>query len=235
MRAALIANVDDADPGFVGRALRRRGVSFVEYLREQWQDWPSLEGIDLVVAMGSSWSVYWDQQSGPILAEQSLMAAAHAAGIPLLGICFGAQQLATVLGGVVTNAQSPEIGWYHVQNVSETAHLAPKSLTEGPWMQWHYDKFSVPSGATVLADSPVGPQAILCGNSLGLQFHPEASESIVRQWSSGEGEDELRTQGINRGSLLTETSATVDDAERRCDELVAWFLRDVAQKHMPVV
>jgi len=34
MRAALIANVDDADPGFVGRALRRRGVSFVEYLRE---------------------------------------------------------------------------------------------------------------------------------------------------------------------------------------------------------
>ena len=235
MRAALIANVDDADPGFVGRALRRRGVSFVEYLREQWEGWPTLDGIDLVVAMGSSWSVYWEEQAGPISAEQALMASAHAAGIPVLGICFGAQQLATVLGGVVTNAQSPEIGWFSVQNVSEAAHLSPNCLTSGRWMQWHYDKFSVPSGATVLADSPVGPQAIVCGTSLGLQFHPEASESIVRQWSSGEGDEELKKQGINRDSLLAETSATVVDAERRCDELVAWFLRDVAQKHMPLL
>jgi GMP synthase-like glutamine amidotransferase len=100
-------------------------------------------------------------------------------------------------------------------------------------MQWHYDKFSVPPGATVLADSPVGPQAIVCGTSLGVQFHPEATESIVRHWSSGDGEGELIKQGINRAALLTETSATVVDAERRCDELVAWFLRDIAQKHIP--
>ena len=233
MRAALIANVDDADPGLVGRALRRRGVSFVEYLREQWEQWPSLDGIDLVVAMGSSWSVYWEQQAGPISAEQSLMASAQASGIPILGICFGAQQLATVLGGVVTNAQSPEIGWFSVQNVSETANIAPACLTEGRWMQWHYDKFSVPSGATVLADSPVGPQAIVCGTALGLQFHPEATESIVRHWSSGEGLEELEKQAIDQESLLAETSATVVDAERRCDELVAWFLRDIAQKHIP--
>lgn len=235
MRAALIANVEDADPGFVGRALRRRGVSFVEYLREQWQQWPSLDGIDLVLAMGSSWSVYWEEHSGPISAEQSLMASAHAQGIPVLGICFGAQQLATVLGGTVTNAQSPEIGWFSVQNVAETASIAPSCLAEGLWMQWHYDKFSVPSGATVLAHSAVGPQAIVCGSSLGLQFHPEASESIVRQWSSGEGISELEKQGISRDALLAETSATVIDAERRCDELVAWFLQEVAQKHMPVL
>lgn len=235
MRAALIANVDDVDPGFVGRALRRRGVSFVEYLREQWEEWPSLEGIDLVVAMGSSWSVYWEQVAGPITAEQHLMKAAHDVNIPVLGICFGAQQLATVLGGVVTNAQSPEIGWFSVHNVPETAHLAPPSLTAGRWMQWHSDKFSVPSGATVLADSPVGPQAIVCGTSLGLQFHPEVTESIVRRWSSGEGINELAAHGISREHLLAETSATVDDAERRCDELVAWFLRDVAQKHIDTV
>ena len=100
-------------------------------------------------------------------------------------------------------------------------------------MQWHYDRFSVPSGATVLAESPVGPQAIMCGRALGLQFHPEATESIVRQWASGEGADELATQRISAHDLLAETSDTVGDAERRCDELVAWFLADVAQRHMP--
>jgi len=213
--------------------LRQRGFSFTEYIREQWEHWPSLQGIDLVVSMGSSWSTYWEKHAGPISAEQDLIRQALKDGIPVLGICFGGQQLATALGGTVTNAQSPEIGWFRVKNVPETADSAPKCLTEGPWMQWHYDQFSVPSGATVLAESPVGPQAIMCGRALGLQFHPEATESIVRQWASGEGADELAAQKISAPDLLTETSDTVVDAERRCDELVAWFLSDVAQRHMP--
>jgi GMP synthase-like glutamine amidotransferase len=232
MRAALIANSGDADPGFVGRSLRQRGFSFTEFIREYWEEWPSLDGIDLVVSMGSSWSTYWEKHSGPITTEQHLIRQAIANGIPVLGICFGGQQLATVLGGTVTNAQSPEIGWFRVENVPETAESAPKCLTEGPWMQWHYDRFSVPSGATVLAESPAGPQAIVCGRALGLQFHPEATESIVRQWSAGEGVDELASLKISPQNLLAETSDTVVDAERRCDELVAWFLDDVAQRHI---
>lgn len=232
VRAALIANVSDADPGFVGGSLRARGYSFVEFLREQWETWPSLEGIDLVVAMGSGWSTYWDQVAEPIRAEQALIAAAQAAEIPVLGICFGAQQLATVLGGSVTKAQSPEIGWFSVEKVPETADLAPDCLISGPWMQWHYDRFSVPAGATVLAASPVGPQAIVCGRSLGVQFHPEATETIVRLWSSGEGLEELRAQSLDATALAAETSSRVDDARRRCDELIEWFLRNVAQKHM---
>lgn len=232
MRAALIANSGDADPGFVGRSLRQRGFSFTEFIREYWEEWQSLDGIDLVVSMGSSWSTYWEKHSGPITAEQHLIRQALANGIPVLGICFGGQQLATVLGGTVTNAQSPEIGWFRVENVPETAESAPKCLTDGPWMQWHYDRFSVPSGATVLAESPVGPQAIVCGRALGLQFHPEATESIVRQWSAGEGVDELASLKISPQNLLAETSDTVVDAERRCDELVAWFLDDVAQRHI---
>lgn len=232
VRAALIANTDDADPGLVGRSLRARGYSFVEFLREHWQEWPGLEGIDLVVAMGSSWSVYWSEQQGPIRAEQQLLDSAMSAGVPVLGICFGAQQLATVLGGEVTKAQSPEVGWFSVEKVPETGQQAPDCLVDGAWMQWHYDRFSVPARATVLAHSPVGPQAIVCGRSLGVQFHPEATESIVRQWSSGDGETELRTLGIDADQLMIETSHRVVDAETRCDRLVEWFLRNVAQKHM---
>lgn len=231
VRAALIANTSDADPGHVGFSLRSRGYSFVEFLREQWETWPSIDGIDLVVAMGSGWSTYWEDVAAPVRAEQALIAAAQGAGIPVLGICFGAQQLATVLGGRVTKAQSPEIGWFPVEKVPETANLAPDCLTSGPWMQWHYDRFSVPAGATVLAASPVGPQAIVCGRSLGVQFHPEATETIVRQWSSGEGAEELRAHSIDERQLALETSSRVDDARKRCDELVEWFLRNVAHPH----
>ncbi len=233
MRAALVVNTNEADPGFVGRSLRRRGYGFTDFLREQFHEWPSLDGFDLVVAMGSGWSTYWDHVAEPVQAEQALIREAIVRGIPILGICFGGQQLATVLGGAVTKAQSTEIGWFSVENLSETAHLAPKTLFQGPWMQWHYDSFTVPTGATPLAQSLAGPQAIVCGRSLGLQFHPEATETIVRMWSSDEGVEELVAQGIDREELLTTTRLYQDDSERRCDELVGWFLADVAQRHMP--
>ena len=232
MRAALIANREDADPGFVGKSLRARGYSFVEFLREDFNQWPSLHGIDLVVAMGSGWSTYWDHVAEPVKAEQSLLATAISQGIPVLGICFGAQQLSVTLGGTVTKAQSTEIGWFSVENVPETADITPKSLTDGPWMQWHYDAFSVPAGATVLAQSPAGPQAMVCGRALGLQFHPEATESIVRTWASGEGESELVAIGLSETELLEHTRAYLTDAAHRCDEIVDWFLANIAQRHM---
>ena len=233
MRAALIANSNEADPGFVGRSLRRRGYAFTDFLREQYSEWPSLDGLDLVVAMGSGWSTYWDHVSEPVQAEQALMRDAMARGIPILGVCFGGQQLANALGGTVTKAQSTEIGWFSVEKLPETAHLAPKTLFQGPWMQWHYDSFTVPSGSTALAQSSAGPQAIVCGRALGLQFHPEATETIVRMWASDEGVEELTSQGIDREELFRITRENQMDSERRCDELIDWFLSEIAQRHMP--
>lgn len=232
MRAVLIANSGDADPGFIGRSLRQRGYSFTEFLREDHQNWASLDGFDLVVAMGSNWSTYWDHVAEPVQAEQVLLAEAISRGIGILGICFGAQQLAVTLGGEVTSAKIPEIGWYQVFPVAEATNSTPDCLTRGDWMQWHYDRFSVPAGATTLADSPAGPQVMVCGRALGLQFHPEASESIVRLWMTGDGGDEIAAVGITPDELMHETSSRLADAEQRCDELVAWFLENIAQRHM---
>jgi GMP synthase-like glutamine amidotransferase len=234
MRAALIANAGDADSGLVGKALRRRGYSFVEFIREHHQQWTTLEGLDLVVSMGSGWSTYWEHVAEPIRTEQRFLSDAIAQGVPVLGICFGAQQLSTVLGGEVTKAQSPEIGWHRVTPVAESAHLIPSSLCDGPWMQWHYDTFSVPSGATVVAESPVGPQAMVCGRTLGVQFHPEATESIVRTWASDDGVAELQAAHISPESLQVTTAEHLDDASRRCDDLIEWFLTDIAQRHIDI-
>jgi GMP synthase-like glutamine amidotransferase len=211
--------------------LRARGYSFTEFLREDHENWPSLDGFDLVVAMGSNWSTYWDEVAGPVSSEQRLLADALDRGLGVFGICFGAQQLAIVLGGEVSRATTHEIGWYQVFPVAETASAAPASLTEGPWMQWHYDRFTVPSRATVLADSPVGPQAMVCGRALALQFHPEATESIVRLWMNEEGTAELDAVGLDRHQMMTETRLQLDGAERRCDDLVEWFLSSIAQSH----
>lgn len=231
MRAVLVANRSDCDPGFVGQSLRARGYSFTEFIREDHENWPAFEGFDLVVSMGSSWSTYWAEVSQAVQAEQSLLARAIDLGIGVLGICFGAQQLSIVLGGEVTKAQSPEIGWYQVFPVPESLSVLPRALTAGAWMQWHSDRFSAPSAATVLADSPAGPQAMVCGRALGLQFHPEVTESIIRSWTSDGGEAELAAVGLTSADLLARTRENLDSAEMRCDEVVEWFLSSIAQRH----
>lgn len=230
VRAALIGNRDDMDPGLVGHALRRRGVTFVELHREDTGAWPGPREVDLVLSLGSSWSAYWPEIAGPVGAEQRFLASSHEAGVPVLGLCFGAQQLSLALGGRVERSQMHEIGWHEVRLLSETGAGAAEVLA-GTWFQWHYDRFTVPSGATALADSPVSPQAFSSGRSLGLQFHPEVTETIVRRWASDGGDTELVDAGVDRGQLLENTRRAMDTVEPRTEALMEWFLSAVAQTH----
>ena len=232
MRAALIVNRSESDPGFVGASLSARGYDLVPFVREDHASWSDPDGFDLVVSFGSAWSTYWDEMAAPIRAEQELMARAIGVGIPVLGLCFGGQQLSTVLDGVVTKAQTPEIGWFSVEMTPESTQIVPDGLFHGPWMQWHYDRFTVPEGATCLAETSVGPQAFVHGRCLGLQFHPEATRRIVEGWSSGQGSGELVDAGIDRDALLEQTTRVTQESGDRCDAIVEWFLSDVAQGHI---
>ena len=223
MRAVLIGNRDDTDPGLVGHALRGHGCSFTEFARESPGEWTGPEGFDLVLSLGSSWSTYWPHVAAETRAERAFLAEAHGRGVPVLGICFGAQQLAAALGGTVERSQMHELGWHGVTLTPE-ATLPGAEVLAGQWFQWHYDRFSVPAGATCLADSPVSAQAFVSGRSLGLQYHPEVTVSIVEHWSTGEGAAELVSAGIDREELLDRTFAMTADVRPRTDALVRWFL-----------
>jgi hypothetical protein len=72
---------------------------------------------------------------------------------------------------------------------------------------------------------------MVCGRALALQFHPEATETIVRLWMNDEGMAELDKVGLEPGPIAADTRANLAGAERRCDDLVAWFLSNVAQSH----
>lgn len=227
VRAVLIGNRDDTDPGLVGHALRGHGYSFTEVVREEPDGWPGPDGFDLVLSLGSSWSAYWPRVARETAAERAFLAAAHGAGVPVLGICFGGQQLAAALGGTVERSQMHEVGWHLVSPVPETARSGTQTLA-GEWFQWHYDRFSVPTGATALAESPVSPQAFVSGRSLGLQFHPEVTVSVVENWIAGGGAAELRELGIDPQVLLADTAARTTTVRARTQDLVDWFVSSVA-------
>jgi GMP synthase-like glutamine amidotransferase len=235
MRALMIANATDADAGFVGHALRERGFAFTELIREQHHTWDevltgTLDGIDMVLSLGSSWSVYWESASGPVSTETALLRRALATDVPVLGVCFGAQMLAHAAGGHVRRAAEHEIGWCEVRLTREAP--ADSSSLAGSWMQWHYDCVEVPSGATTLAESDKAVQAFRVGSSLAVQFHPEATESIVSRWSSGDGRQELADAGVDYDTLMVQTRSETASAEGRSRLLVDWFLRNVAKLHV---
>jgi GMP synthase-like glutamine amidotransferase len=223
MRALLIANAADADGGFVAERFRQQGFSFTECHRENLADWPALDGHELVVTLGSEWSVYWPHVAESVAAEAELIRAAHQTGLPIYGICYGNQIMAHALGGTVERAREPEIGWKEV--VSDV----PEVIPEGPWMQWHYDVVTTPPGSLELARSAVGPQAWRMARSFCTQFHPEATETMIRRWATSEGGNaELLKYGIKPDRLIDETRRNVAESQPAADHLVDWFLDRVA-------
>ncbi len=229
MTRALILHHDaNSTAGMVGEALSGHGIELVEHFICTEIDsptaagpLPTLDGFDLVVALGSRWSVYdTDSIGGWIGDELDLLRQADASGIPTLGICFGGQVLAAAHGSAVKPATIPEVGWHEV--VSDEP-----AIGGGPWFQWHFDVFEAPARSTTLASSPSGPQAFLLRRNLGLQFHPELDRELLELWMINDRE-QIRASGIDPDELLTETDRQVPGARPRTARLVDWFLELVS-------
>ena len=222
MRFCFLSNRAESDIGLLDESLSGLGEFLFAY-REDPFSWRNIDNVDLFVHLGSSWSVYWASVQTQVDSEVSLMRHSIERGVPVLGICFGAQMLSHACGGVVERGKKTEIGWHDV--VAQESN----SVLTGRWMQWHYDSFTAPRGFDVLAMNEAGVQAIRRGRSFGVQFHPEANEPIVSKWMSGEGAAELAAAGIAPSSLLDETRRGVERTSVATTKLMDWFLEDVAQ------
>ena len=146
---------------------------------------PALDDVDFVIALGGPMSVN-DETTLPWLRdEKRFVAAAIAAGKPVLGICLGAQLMASALGARVYPGPEKEIGWFPVSaepagtNVkdSDTFVLPPQIDV----FHWHGETFDLPPTARLLASSAgcrhqafqIGPRAV------GLQFHLETTPASM--------------------------------------------------------
>jgi GMP synthase-like glutamine amidotransferase len=138
--------------------------------------------MDFAVALGSEQSVV-DGGRRWIRHELAWLREADAADVPILGICFGAQALAAVLGARVFRLPAPEIAWIEVESAD------PERVPTGPWLAWHEDGFELPAGAERLARNAFGEQAFRRGPHLAVQFHPEATAAIAAAWDKDASRD----------------------------------------------
>ncbi len=220
MRALVIQHGEDGPGGHVSDWLAAHDAR-VEVFRIDVDGGDRDPGAyDLIVSLGSERAAY-DDTVPWVPRELRILAAAADADVPVLGICFGSQLLARALGGEAMRAEKAEIGWISIET------LEPSLVGEGPWLQWHYDTFTLPSAAKLLAESPAGPQAYTAGRSLGVQFHPEVTAEIVASWVSQDG-DALRREGLDPARVLAETRERDAENRARALRLMDLFVDQVA-------
>lgn len=141
---------------------------------------PDLSATDWIVAMGGAMSVNDEEALPWLVEEKALVRRAIEANKRVLGVCLGAQLIASSLGARVYPNGERDIGWWPLQ-VLEAGH---KYLQNGnpTVLHWHGETFDLPAGAALLAStSACRHQAFAMGDRVvGLQFHLECTRQTVR-------------------------------------------------------
>jgi GMP synthase-like glutamine amidotransferase len=213
MRVVVVRHHEEDSPGLIAEALQARGAELSTHLFPQDGPLPALAGVDHVVVLGAIPSVNDDL---PWIAEElAWLRQADEAGVPVLGICFGAQALCVVSGGKVKTAPRKEIGWFAVDTV------APELVPPGPWLEFHGDLCLPPAAARVLAATDLCVQAFTIGRHLGVQFHPEVDGRQLKRWLDAGADAEVVSQGLDPAAFLVQTVAEESAARSRAATLVA--------------
>lgn len=229
MRVLLVQLCEIEGPGRLEACLDRREVEHTIHRSCEDAPPPSPDRFDAVVVLGTPASCRDIEARPDLLRVRDLVAECVARDQPMLGICFGGQLLAHVLGADVRPNETPEIGAYAARLTDEGAAspLFEGFPSEFPVAHWHSDTFALPDGASLLATGEAcRHQAFARGRSVGLQFHLELSPAKARDWVSAYANDLPRADksGEDVVNGLTRHSKEMG---RLCDRFVGNFLRTV--------
>jgi GMP synthase-like glutamine amidotransferase len=193
-------------PGLLVEWLEDRGISYEVNYSYKDASIPDPSDYSFVASLGSPYGPNDTHEPG-VVAELELVGAAVENDVPVLGLCFGGEVLSAVLGGRVERAPVPELGWREIETDD------PGAIPSGPWLEWHYERFTTPPGAVEVARTADAVQAFRLGPHLGVQFHPESTVEIVADWAGADTEN-LAKLGIGDGSDLLAIPPEREEAAR---------------------
>ena len=160
---------------------------------------PKSVDCDAMIMLGGPYPLTMETRPSWIANEQELARRYVDEGRRILGICLGAQILASALGAQVRRNVQAELGWHTIRQTSDASALALESLPKQMTVfQWHRDTFEIPEGAKHLyeSDGCRNQGFSLSDRVFGFQFHLEADLRTVRTFLAVSKYRKLTGKGI---------------------------------------
>lgn len=190
---------------------------------------PDTDDIDWLIVMGGPMS-FNDEQMYPWLqAEKEFIVRAMKNEKIVLGVCLGAQLIASALGAKVYPNKFKEIGWFPIQRssvIEDTpySNIFPSNLRA---FHWHGETFDLPENAILVAQSEgCKNQAFSIGNRvLGLQFHLESTPDSLKSLID-HCRDELVSGPYIQSELeMLEMNSRLGNINAVMDDILEYFMR----------
>lgn len=184
-----------------------------------------------IIILGGPMAVYGNVKY--LQKEQELIKHALKDEIPVLGICLGSQLIAQAIGGKVYKGWKKEIGWSTVEITSAGLVDLFKGITtqEINVFQWHGDTYDLPPNATIMASSKLYTQAFRFGSAIGIQFHLEVTDEMIRRWTE-EYAEELECEWIEPKDLLLQNDHELRGLRERGKTVYSNFSKMIKNRSM---
>lgn len=228
MRAHYFQHVPFEGLGSIESRLEAAGYEITNTRFFESAELPDLKKMDLLVVMGGPMSVNDEDKFPWLVSEKKFIGEAIHAGKPVLGICLGAQLIASAAGARVCRNNEKEIGWFPVNGIpsDDKSIFCFPSVSEV--FHWHGETFELPSGATRLAKSDgCKNQAFQIGKSvIGLQFHLETTPRAAQELVSHCREELVEGKYIQTEEvILSADSQRYKSINQLMDSLLSFLLR----------